>query len=206
MCCHKLGHLREKLWTYGWKMRYDNIVELSQELSAQGRDWGFTDKEVRRTVETMRGRLFIPTSDSAESTTTSTLQGTTQGSASSNTSPGPLPGTSLIDQSAASSSSHPSRSTNDQTPNLTVASFFNPDGAASSTIRLFTGRSFLSLPPNQAYHLVPDSKRSSTASTQTEKNLKTGKAMKFACPMCPLKCRDSFDFMKHIDRMHTPHW
>ena len=89
--------------------------------------------------------------------------------------------------------------------NLTVADFFNPDGAASATIRLFTGRSFLSLPPNQTYHLVPDSKPSGTASTQTEP-LKTGKAMNFACPTCHLKCRDNFDFVKHIDRMHTPHW
>ena len=165
----------------------------------------------------MRSRLYIPTSGSAESATSSSpLPGTTASEALSNSCP--LPGTSLIDHSAVSPSSSQFRCTNDQTsadqagsegplssPNLTVASFFNPDGADSATIRLFTGRSFLSLPPNKTFHLVPDSKPSSTASTQTG-TLKPGKAMNLACPMCPLKCRNNFDFEIHIDRMHTPHW
>ena len=176
-----------------------------------------------RTVEIMRGRLFIPTSTESTPSDSAASLGFE-----------PLPSTSgiLIDQSPASPSpsSPPSGSSNHQTkssptdctfdqtsanepasdlpsqpPNLSVASFFNPDGAASGTIRLFNGRSFLSLPSNKAFHLVPDSRPSATVSTQTG-TLKKRKTATFVCPMCKLKCRDQYDFEKHIDRMHTPHW
>ena len=40
---HKLGHLRANLWTYGWKVRNDNIVDFSHELNDKGREWGFTE-------------------------------------------------------------------------------------------------------------------------------------------------------------------
>lgn len=91
---------------------------------------------------------------------------------------------------------------NESTPS--VADFFNPGEAGKDTIRMFNGRSFLSLPSTRIFKLVPCSKPSGNVATQTERLKKTKK--NFDCAECPRKCRDNFDLVKHIDAMHTPLW
>ena len=58
-----MGHLREdmKRRLPGWETRNDNIREVTKKLEGEGRQWGFTERDIRRTVQAMLGRIIRPT-------------------------------------------------------------------------------------------------------------------------------------------------
>ena len=172
----------------------------------------------------MRSRLYNPTIGGAATSSSSssvTVGVTTSATPSLINSATPSPVTSLLSsipltrlssetvqriaKSTPSSTAEATLASSPGHTNPSVPKFFNPGEAGRDTIRMFNGRSFLSIPSTRSFKLVPCSKPSANVETQTER-LKKKTKMNFSCAECPKKCRDNFDLGKHIDSMHTPHW